>query len=503
MMADIDMEGLPWVAPIGNTEANAFRGTFDGNGYRISNLKGAFGLFGEANGATIRNVRIEGLVINGTARYTGGVVGTLNGGLVENCSVVGDINWVGANNASAIVGGLIGNSTNIVRVQGCSFEGSIDAGITGSTFAGQHAGGIIGLIENQTTIKDCFISGTIQGSIISSQVNPNSMLGGVIGICAAFVSTMIVENVYSSSEVFVSSNNHTTSRMEIGGIAGSSAGTVVSVTNSAVVNPRITMPGNATGSGASMKASHIVARHLSYNPTITSTNNHAWVGIDRTTAVHGTTGVDITDPNFLHEMEWFQDQSNYEDILGWDFENTWMMKDGRPILQHMDFTPKPPMPNPNLEPIIAELYAQIQSMSQAMYLLTSERDKAIVDLSSANNTIATLENEIKDLEEQLGGGNDEELLAIIETKTQEIIGLETSILTYEERISFLEVGIELMQETIDGFVAQLDQRPNLGPNVWMIVSLVLAAVTVSTIMLSIAFSKKGTKKTKPVTNVIA
>ena len=69
LIANIDLSGAIW-SPIG-TASNVFAGTFDGNGYTISNLKidetitnfGGVGFFGHTNNATIKDVMLVNPVI--------------------------------------------------------------------------------------------------------------------------------------------------------------------------------------------------------------------------------------------------------------------------------------------------------------------------------------------------------------------------------------------------------------------------------------------------------
>lgn len=108
--ADINMSGIEWI-PIGASYMqavdgihNAFTGTFDGNGYIVSNLKmtaptswdpgyGRSGLIGYANGATIKNV-----IVNGAELYAkwnnAAVCGRMDGqGTISNCGSFGTLTY--------------------------------------------------------------------------------------------------------------------------------------------------------------------------------------------------------------------------------------------------------------------------------------------------------------------------------------------------------------------------------------------------------------------------
>ncbi|CAH1213365.1 hypothetical protein PAECIP111893_03676 [Paenibacillus plantiphilus] len=92
--------------------AYAFTGTFDGNGHTISNLiinsnAGSVGLFGVAQGATIRNVGLINVDVagNGGSSDVGGLVGAIEVSMIENSYVTGVVSGVDT------VGGLVGYAT--------------------------------------------------------------------------------------------------------------------------------------------------------------------------------------------------------------------------------------------------------------------------------------------------------------------------------------------------------------------------------------------------------
>ena len=96
---DIDLGGNRWT-PIGNSSnhSSTFRGTFDGNGKKISNLSVSggtgVGLFGMVSPKAIKNLTIENAVIYGT-HYAGALAGWVqsvdsqahNRGAITNCHV--------------------------------------------------------------------------------------------------------------------------------------------------------------------------------------------------------------------------------------------------------------------------------------------------------------------------------------------------------------------------------------------------------------------------------
>ena len=124
---DIDMAAITDYKPIG-TDANRYRGTFDGQGYRIKNLiinnnVKEQGLFSVCSNATIKNLIIDkSCSIRSTENSNAAFVGVINGGGVltfRNCgneaSVVGSVNnaaFVGMNWSSGNLQIVIENCYN-------------------------------------------------------------------------------------------------------------------------------------------------------------------------------------------------------------------------------------------------------------------------------------------------------------------------------------------------------------------------------------------------------
>lgn len=144
---DIDFQGAT-VTPIGNFDDNkAFRGVFNGNNKKLSNL-------------TIQNILgKKGVGLFGKV-YEPCIIKDLT---VENASVIGDKSTAG-DKAIAYVGGIAGHG--YAKIQNCIFKGNI--------YAGHQMGGIAG--SGGFTIIGC----TFEGNIVSER---DWGLGGIIGNC--------------------------------------------------------------------------------------------------------------------------------------------------------------------------------------------------------------------------------------------------------------------------------------------------------------------------------
>lgn len=154
---DIELSGT-WT-PISNVTylADAFAGTFDGNGHTISGLNGSNGLFGSVNGATIKNLKVEG-TISGASANVGGIVGkTQTGTKIENCAFTGSVSSTSTGNTAG-VGGIVGKvNAGTLTVTNCANHATVTA-------TNGCPGGIVGYAgSNKITISNCYNDGAISG----------------------------------------------------------------------------------------------------------------------------------------------------------------------------------------------------------------------------------------------------------------------------------------------------------------------------------------------------
>jgi len=187
--------------PVGNS-SGGFTGTFDGNGYVISdlyinrNLTDNVGLFGLINGATVENVCLVDVEIYGKGNVgaiagKSDVVGT---DYINNTCSTGIVSSpFPFNNVGGLVGTLEGGSTLEYSWSNASVSGDINIG------------GIAGFIYQSTIQKSEYRGGNLNGT----------QRGGIVG----FSNT---GNVYNTL-----SNAHIYSNINPGGIVGSAENTVI------------------------------------------------------------------------------------------------------------------------------------------------------------------------------------------------------------------------------------------------------------------------------------
>lgn len=168
--------------PIG--KGSSAMGHFDGNNKTISGLwinstDDYVGLFSNASGAEIKNVKVliaSGKKVKG-ANYTGGIIGRILNGVIENCSVKGDVE--GQNYS----GGLVGYDENSQNN-----KNTVKGNVTGTVFVG----GIDGYKVQNTLQKANF-----EGNVIST--TQDAFVGGIIGGCNAEASQCVATGNVTST----------------------------------------------------------------------------------------------------------------------------------------------------------------------------------------------------------------------------------------------------------------------------------------------------------------
>ena len=169
LTANIDLKNEEWtpigtkvyVGEFGQPESRYFQGTFDGDGYKITNLK----VTGNSNNA--------------------GLFGYVDGAIIQNCNVTGEVNGYD------YVGGVVGNAYGKTQILSCSFRGDV----TGEdSYIGGIAGSARGTIKNCYALADVtateFIAGgiagkaygvTIENCYYSGEVSAKDYAGGIAG----------------------------------------------------------------------------------------------------------------------------------------------------------------------------------------------------------------------------------------------------------------------------------------------------------------------------------
>ena len=318
---NIDLGGSeenPWT-PIGFSFR--FRGTFDGDGHKISGLyinniyNGYQGLFGAlGNGGTIRSLDVSGSVTGGGD--VGGVVGYNYGGEVSDCcysgyvtgtydvgGVVGYNNTGGividcyntgvVNGSSSYVGGVVGYNNTGGTVLNCYNAG----GVNGSGVTVGDVGGVVGNNNTGAIVRNCYntnlvvgdhfvggvvghnLGGEVSGCYNSGDINGSSISGGVVGynntggivvdcyntggvICSGYDVGGVVGYNYGIEVSACYNTGMVSGSFNVGGVIGSNAGTGT-VTNS-YYNSDVYRDGDSTSGVTGMTTEQFASGEVAY-----------------------------------------------------------------------------------------------------------------------------------------------------------------------------------------------------------------------------------------------
>ncbi|MCG8540956.1 MAG: hypothetical protein MJA82_13600, partial [Clostridia bacterium] len=189
------------------------------------------GLFGYIDSATIKDLKVENVDIEGRnyvgalvgyannrfyvtnciaqgvgivkgSSYVGGLAGTFNNGVVDNCS-----SKVNVEGASSIVGGLAG-SINALEISRCYAEGNVKS-------IRERVGGLIGYASirgSNERVRECYALGNAEGS---------KEVGGLIGIIYGHsMAEMVVEDCFALGDVTANDNFHSYAGGLVGNVIG-------------------------------------------------------------------------------------------------------------------------------------------------------------------------------------------------------------------------------------------------------------------------------------------
>jgi rhodanese-related sulfurtransferase len=191
--ATVDLSEITWTMAV----IPWFGGTFDGNGYVISNLQiqggGHLGLFGQLGfGAKISDLGLEALDIHGTHDCIGGLIGSNYQGSVTTSYSTGSVSstyngWRYGGSVAGLVGDNLqgdvicchstasvsstGQTVNVGGLVGSNWLGNIATSYSSGTVSGTSGvGGLVG--ENGGSITTSYSTGTVAGEV---------RVGGLVG----------------------------------------------------------------------------------------------------------------------------------------------------------------------------------------------------------------------------------------------------------------------------------------------------------------------------------
>jgi hypothetical protein len=222
----------------------AFKGTFDGNGKKISNLyinradMGEVGLFGYVNNGTIKNLTVEDGSVTGWFDV-GGIVGWLENGAIDNCSFSGSVTGVSTFDEeygewySDDIGGIAGR-IDMPRIENCENTGSVSGDDVSCNVGG--IAGSLNLYQGDESsdyfIRNCSNNGNVTGG---------SYVGGIAGNSSASTEGCLNTGLVHGVCADIGSSFY------VGGIAGFQGNDMISCVNTGDVTGEADMVGGLTG----------------------------------------------------------------------------------------------------------------------------------------------------------------------------------------------------------------------------------------------------------------
>ena len=315
LTADLDMTGVDF-SPIGGVEEEsqaaqwegiAFRGILDGQGHTIENLsvswpnsKGA-GLIGRmGSGGIVKNLTLKNPRIEGKYQVAA-LVGENAGGLVENCRVIGG-EITGLTSVGGLVGSIYKQDNLSGEIRGCSVEGTI---ITGHS----EVGGLVGATSMAYVVNCRAVTQSGQGAVrsvfatypLAAGETKESLAGQELYVYDEVDGVGVKQQLGWQVGGFVGSNNGTRIENCYGDLP------IQTLDLSAWV-------GSFAGYNQGELASCVTKDGTGYKP----------VGVSSDTKEEDVRALSS------------QELGETEQYPNWDFENTWTMADGRPVLSWID-----------------------------------------------------------------------------------------------------------------------------------------------------------------------
>ncbi|MBR1977762.1 flagellin, partial [bacterium] len=371
LMADInlgdlglDATGSNWTA-VGN-DTTQFKGTLDGNGYTIRNLKinatsGYQGLFGyTATSSSIKNLNIKNADIKNTGNRTAGLVGE-NHGTITDCSVDGIIKSSGEHSIGGLVaynygnisncgsnvniestneclqiGGLVGinyagdiincyakgevksNGGHVGGLIGYNNKGNVlNSYATGNVTGGENVGGFVGFANSNSNIEYCYATGDVRGVGTAA-----GKIGGFVGwkrgsINACYATGEVTGKSYVGGFVGLNDIGAIKSSYSSGNVTGTghSVGGFVGRHRTSIEDSYST--GNATG------GTDQTGGFIGVSEGAATLSNYSFVGSGAGVGV-GATNATGADDTAGKDANWFESRNNLAGILGDSFDYSYL-----------------------------------------------------------------------------------------------------------------------------------------------------------------------------------
>ena len=196
--------------PVTTTVA-AFSGTLDGNGHTVYT---SVPLFAALNGATVKNLTVEGSIsfTNTTTTWAdcGALANTTTGLTLDHVTNNASLT-VAANSGHVRAGGLIGSATGTLIFSNCVNNGAIAGSSTGGKQV--NTGGLVGKTLAGNTIAKTIFTNCVNNGAISNSSSVILLAGGMVGHFER-AEEYLFENCSNTADITTSAN------CKIGGLVG-------------------------------------------------------------------------------------------------------------------------------------------------------------------------------------------------------------------------------------------------------------------------------------------
>jgi hypothetical protein len=305
---DIDLASVDNWIPVGATSVTDgnpahFTGSLDGRGYSIKNMKisttvNIRGLFGRLNHATIKDLNLVNVDING-AEIVGGVAGAMFGeSLIQRVSVSGNIT------GTTVVGGIAGRIPQNPVNQGYNI------------------------------VEDCYVTANVTATSLSTNMDAPSCVGGIAGFSVGATNDGGV-TCYGKIEVRRTYVSGRIISQQMNNVAGNAAGILSFYNNHNFVkmNEVIVL---ADSIGAATPALFFCRRGPTYDQFEQFEKAYARTGINLSYLDNNNKGRGGEIPDGVvnyNPAETYKSEEFYADNLSWDFHNVWTITEGEyPVL---------------------------------------------------------------------------------------------------------------------------------------------------------------------------
>lgn len=239
---DLDFTDIAFETPF----SSSFSGSFDGQGYTISNVtfdkvSTYTGIFGFISTGTIENLNFDNITI-GTAEEpltmtTSTRVGIISGYVAGTASVIKDVTITNSqihievgSTIHMYVGGAVGEQRG--KLEDITLE-NVEVNLTSTSYGRVKLGGVVGYLYEEATLKRVASNANVNFALEAENTRDRDFsifIGGIIGDNLGKISPRAVDSIYSTGDVTVSELNFNTTSTStkgfytvyVGGLVGRS-----------------------------------------------------------------------------------------------------------------------------------------------------------------------------------------------------------------------------------------------------------------------------------------